>query len=194
MHRQGKGGARARGGCGVRGRSEELRAPLVALHTVGQITRALGNRDEFTGAEMRITMRPADASVEGVLQRPLSTGASLLQRAGAALVHPAQGTGVVRVQLSTVVAVAVGARTRRATRPRARVNRSAPGSTSAQCARVLEKFRRASSAACRDELWSGRCRGWRCVRHARCRPCALDAGVFGFAHKAVAKCRDSLYA
>ena len=54
----------------------------------------------------------ADASVEGLLQRPLQ--------------HPAQGTGLVRLQGPTVVSVAAGARTRRSTRPSARVHRSAP--------------------------------------------------------------------
>ena len=47
-------------------------------------------------------MRPADASVEGVLQRPLSTCASLLQGAWAAPLHPAQGTGLLRLQVPPV--------------------------------------------------------------------------------------------
>ena len=58
-------------------------------------------------------MRPADASVGGVLQRPLSTFALLLQRAVAARLHPAQGTGLLRWQVATVWSVVTRARPRR---------------------------------------------------------------------------------
>ena len=74
----------------------------------------------------RAPLQPADASVGGVRQRPLSTGATLLQRARAALLHPAQGTGLLQWQVATVLSEVTGARTRRATRPSARVHRSAP--------------------------------------------------------------------
>ena len=110
------------------------RGSAAALHTVGQIMRAQGDRDEFTGAELRMTMRPAGASVEGVVHRPVSTGASGLPRNRAALLHPAQGTGLLQWQVATVLSEVTGARTRRATRPSARVHRSAPLSTCAQWA------------------------------------------------------------
>ena len=82
----------------------------------------------------RVPLQPADASVGGVRQRPLSTGSTLLQRARAALLHPAQGTGLLQWQVATVLSEVTGARTRRATRPSARVHRSAPLSTCAQWA------------------------------------------------------------
>ncbi len=110
------------------------RGSPAALHTVGQIMRAQGNRDEFTGAELRMTMRPAGASVEGVVHRPLSTGASGLQRTRAALLHPAQGTGLLQWHVATVLSEVSGARARRATRPSSRVHRSAPLAACAQCA------------------------------------------------------------
>ena len=110
-------------------------------------------------------LQPADASVGGVRQRPLSTGATLLQRAQAALVHPAQGTGLLQWQVATVLSEVTGARTRRATRPSARVNGSAPWATSAHLRSVLaEKIPRESCAACRDEVCCVQCSGRRRVR------------------------------
>ena len=52
--------------------------------------------------------------------------ALLLQGAWAASLHPAEGTGLRRLQVPTVLSVVAGARTRRSTRPSARVHRSAP--------------------------------------------------------------------
>ena len=63
----------------------------------------------------RVPLQPADASVGRVLQRPLSTGATWLRRARAALLHPAQGTGLLQWQVATVLSEVTGARARRAT-------------------------------------------------------------------------------
>ena len=68
---------------------------------------------------------PADGGLpEAAAELP--TCVSLLQGAWAASLHPAQGTGVLRLQVPTVLSVVAGARTRLATRPSARVHRSAP--------------------------------------------------------------------
>ena len=69
---------------------------------------------------------PADGGLpEAAAERP--TCVSLLQGGWAASLHPAQGTtGLLRLQVPTVVSVVAGARTRRAMRPSARVHRSAP--------------------------------------------------------------------
>ena len=56
----------------------------------------------------------------------LPTCVSLLHGAWPASLHPAQGTGLLRLQVPTCWSVVAGARTRRATRPSARVYRSAP--------------------------------------------------------------------
>ena len=55
----------------------------------------------------------------------LPTCVSLLHGAWAASLHPAQGPGLLRLQVPTVLSAVAGARTRRATRPSARVHRSA---------------------------------------------------------------------
>ena len=126
------------GGCVGRGRAaaasvdvdRRLRCPRCgARHVdVGEVGGLL-----LAGAPPR-RMRPADASVGGVLQRPLSTFALLLQRAVAARLHPAQGTGLLRWQVATVWSVVTRARPRRSTRPSAWVHRLAPLSTAAQSA------------------------------------------------------------
>ena len=126
----------ARAAQGVWGGVVTARSSRGALHTVGQSRRAHGGRDEFTGAERRglrsrcrygvCRCSLADASVGGVRQRPLPTCVSLLQGAWAASLHPAQGTGLLLLQVPTVLSGVAGARTRRAARPSARVHRSAP--------------------------------------------------------------------
>ena len=119
----------------------------------------------------RVPLQPADASVGGVLQRPLSTGATLLQRARVALLHPVQGTGLLQWQVATVLSEDTGARTARgrahgstARLPFRPARKRRPGQ--------VEKFQRESCAACRDEVWCGRCSGRRCIWPARCGPCA----------------------
>ena len=77
-----------------------------------------------------ITMLPADASVEGVLHRLQSMCVALLQRAEAALQHPAEGTGLRRLQGPTVWSLVAGVRTRRATRLSAWGTPLAPMATS----------------------------------------------------------------
>ena len=94
------------------------RAPSIAVGSVG-------------------CLPPADASVDGVLQRPLSTCASLLQGAWAARLHPAQGTGRLRLQVPT--------------RQSTRIYRSAPVSASILFVAAVEAasdlVRRASGRA-----------------------------------------------
>jgi len=68
---------------------------------------------------------PADGGLpEAAAELP--TCVSLLQGAWAASLHPAQGTGLLRLQVPAVLSVFAGARTRRATRPSARAHRWAP--------------------------------------------------------------------
>ena len=63
-------------------------APRNAVGSVGCLSLAVA---------LPRTMRAADASLEGVVLRPLSTCASLLQGGCAAPLHPAQGMGLLRL-------------------------------------------------------------------------------------------------
>ena len=66
-------------------------APRIALGYVSCLPRSVA---------LPTTMRPADASVEGVLKRPLSTCVSLLQGAGVAPPHSAHG--LLQLEVPTV--------------------------------------------------------------------------------------------
>ena len=105
----------------------------------------------------------------------LPTCVSLLQGAWAASLHPAQGTGVLRLQVPTVLSVVAGARTRLATRPSARVHRSAPVYAWGLFVPAVEaasvRARRSSQGRA---VWPARSsaarRRWQARAHPRARP------------------------
>ena len=164
-----------------------------ALHTVGQSVRAQRNRDEFTGVAGAVR-------VTWTLARSVACCWRGLRREGCGRrMRRSAECSSGRCRLSPCCCREL--LPRGYTRPRARAccggrwrlcGRWSPElARAAQRGRahgftawrpcppprkvrwqLLEKFQRASRAACRDEVGSGRCSGRRCVWHARCGPCA----------------------